>query len=97
MVNGSIYSSAFSLQAWWNMVFYINNIAGLECGDRVELFHKFKPIATDIGLTEKDVSSSGCSTGQGCLWAMLSLLSTLPNNRGIVLILDELLSNVAFL
>jgi hypothetical protein len=93
-VNGAINASAFSLQAWWSMVFYINNLAGLECGDRIDLFQKFKSIATAIGLTEKDALSSGCSTGQGCLWALLSLLSTLPNKRGIVLILDELLSNV---
>lgn len=92
--NGLINASAFSLRAWWNMVFYINNIAGLDCMDRLHLFQKHKNVAVSIGLTEKDAMSSGCSTGQGCLWALLSLLSTLPKDRGIVLILDELLSNV---
>lgn len=92
--NGLINASTFSLRAWWKMVFYINNLAGLECGDRLLMFQNYKDIAESIGLTEKDAMSSGCSTGQGCLWALLSLLSTLPTDRGIVLILDELLSNV---
>lgn len=92
--NGLINASTFSLRAWWNMVFYINNLAGLECMDRLTMFHKYKVIAKAIGLTETDATSNGCSTGQGCLWALLSLLSTLPKDRGIVLILDELLSNV---
>ena len=92
--NGLINASAFSLRAWWNMVFYINNLAGLECGDRLLMFQNYKDIAEAIGLTQEDAISSGCSTGQGCLWALLSLLSTLPKDRGIVLILDELLSNV---
>lgn len=93
-VNGAINASIFSLRAWWSMVFYVNNLAGLECGDRMQTFLKFKNIAELIGLTETDASSDGCSTGQGCLWALLSLLSMLPKDRGIVLILDELLSNV---
>jgi hypothetical protein len=93
-VNGAINASVFSLRAWWSMVFYINNLAGLECGDRMQTFLNFKKIATRIGLTHEDASSDGCSTGQGCLWALLTLLSTLPKDRGIVLILDELLSNV---
>jgi hypothetical protein len=93
-VNGVIPASNFSLRAWWNMVFYVNNIAGLECRNREWLFNHYKEYSSQIGLTREDVSSSGCSTGQGCLWALLSLLSTLPKDRGIVLILDELLSNV---
>jgi hypothetical protein len=92
--NGLINASAFSLRAWWNMVFYINNLAGLDCINRLLMFQKHKDIAESIGLTQKDAMSSGCSTGQGCLWALLSLLSTLPKDRGIVLMLDELLSNV---
>jgi hypothetical protein len=87
-------ASEFSLSAWWNMVFYLNNLAGLQFMDRDKLFKEYRSIAEAIGLTNEDVTSSGCSTGQGCLWALLSLLSMLPTDRGIVLILDELLSNV---
>lgn len=93
-VKGDKAASAFSLKAWWNMMFYINNLAGLECRNRLMLFNQFKTVAKAIGLKEEDALSNGCSTGQGCLWALLSLLSTLPNDRGIVLMLDELLSNV---
>lgn len=87
-------ASEFSLSAWWDMVFYVDNLAGLKFMNHAELFENNKEIAKAIGLTDEDATSSGCSTGQGCLWALLSLLSMLPTDRGIVLILDELLSNV---
>jgi hypothetical protein len=86
--------SEYSLMSWWDMVFYMNNLAGLTIMDRTRLFNLHQDIAKAIGLCEGDALSSGCSTGQGCLWALLSLLSMLPTDRGIVLILDELLSNV---
>ena len=87
-------ASEFSLSSWWDMVFYVSNMAGLNFMNHHKLFKDNEDMAIAIGLTEKDVNSSGCSTGQGCLWALLYLLSMLPKDRGIVLILDELLSNV---
>lgn len=87
-------ASEFSLSSWWDMVFYVSNMAGLNFINHRTLFEDNKDMAKAIGLTDKDVNSSGCSTGQGCLWALLYLLSMLPKDRGIVLILDELLSNV---
>jgi hypothetical protein len=92
--NGMLCASEFALSSWWDMVFYMNNLAGLTIMDRARLFNLNQDIAKAIGLCEGDALSSGCSTGQGCLWALLSLLSTLPKDRGVVLILDELLSNV---
>ena len=91
---GTRNASEFALSSWWDMVFYVSNMAGLNFMDHRKLFENNEDMATAIGLTKKDVSSSGCSTGQGCLWALLYLLSMLPKDRGIVLILDELLSNV---
>lgn len=92
--DGTRCASEFSLSSWWDMVFYMNNLAGLTIMDRARLFNLHQDIAKAIGLCEGDALSSGCSTGQGCLWALLSLLSMLPKDRGVVLVLDELLSNV---